>query len=65
MTRIAARLAEGSDILDNRGVGQPFKYTDKKDQDFAKWNRKSRTFVGAKLWKHRDDFTMNTIPRPA
>jgi len=53
MTRIAAKLAEGSggnsDLVDCRGVGQPFKYTGRKDQDFSEWDHKFRIFVAAKF----------------
>ena len=51
MARIAARLAARVDggNMDNKALGQPFKYTGKKGSDFAEWHYKIRIFMGAKL----------------
>ena len=46
--RLAQRLGD-RDIVDSKGVGQPFKFTGEKDQDFSEWSRKTRTFVMAKF----------------
>ncbi|CAE8666137.1 unnamed protein product, partial [Polarella glacialis] len=46
---------DGDSILDGRGVGQPFKFTGKRDakgkpeQDFAAWSLKMVTFLKAKF----------------
>ena len=41
----------GSDIVDGKGVGQPFKLTGVKDsqQDFAEWDHKMLTYLRAKF----------------
>ena len=52
MMKIAAKLASKDgpdDIVDGKGVGQPFKLTGKKDQDFHEWDHKTYTFVISKL----------------
>ena len=51
MLKIAAKLASssGGELVDTRGVGQPFKFSGKRDQDFAEWDHKMRTFLGAKF----------------
>ena len=36
------------DLVDVRGVGQPFKFSGKSDQDFSEWDHKMRTFLRAK-----------------
>ena len=40
MARIAAKVAarDDGDTIDNKALGQPFKYTGKKDTDFAEWD---------------------------
>ena len=48
MARIAERLAaraDDGDIIDNEALGQPFKYTGKKDSDSAEWDHKVRIFM--------------------
>ena len=37
-----------TDIVDMKGIGQPFKLTGKPDQDFAEWTHKVKTFLSAK-----------------
>ena len=52
MTRIASRLAvrvEDGDTIDNKGLGQRFKYTGRRDSDFTKWDHKARIFVSARF----------------
>ena len=50
--KIAAKLAgsSGGDLVDTRGVGQPCKFSVKRDQDFSEWDHKFRTskILGAK-----------------
>eukprot|EP00435_Cladocopium_sp_Y103_P028725 s170_g7.t1 len=36
------------DLIDSKGVGQPFKFSGKTDQDFSEWNHKFKTFMRAK-----------------
>ena len=45
--KIAARADDG-DIIDNKALGQPFKYPDKKDSDFAEWDHKVGSFMSAR-----------------
>eukprot|EP00975_Prorocentrum_lima_P039258 8247809-Prorocentrum_lima.AAC.1 len=54
MAAEAARRSErGEEIVDIRGVGQPFKFSGKRDskgapdQDFAEWSLKMMTFLKA------------------
>ena len=55
--RLAAQKSGGDrdDIVDGRGVGQPFKFDGRKDQngqaiqDFGEWSVKLITFLSAKL----------------
>ena len=52
MARIAAKLAaraDDGDIIDNKALGQPFKYTFKKDSDLAECDHKVRIFMGARF----------------
>ena len=51
MLKIAAKLASssGGELVDTRGVGQPSKFSGRKDQDFAEWDHKVRTFLVAKF----------------
>ena len=52
MTRIASRLAvrvEDGDTIDNKRLGQRFKYTGRRDSDFTKWDHKARIFVSARF----------------
>ena len=46
--KIAARADDG-DIIDNEAFGQPFKYPDKKDSDFAEWDQQVGIFMGARF----------------
>ena len=48
--KIAAKALEnpGGDVVDGRGVGQPFKLASTKD-DFAEWVHKTQTFLVAKM----------------
>ena len=45
--KIAARADDG-DIIDNEALGQPFKYTDKKDSDLGEGDHKVGIFMGAR-----------------
>ena len=47
MYKLVSRLAD-SDIVDSKAVGQPFKFTGKKDSDFSEWSHKLKTFILAK-----------------
>ena len=52
MTRIASRLAvrvEDGDTIDNKGLGQRFKYTGRRDSDFTKWDDKARIRFGSDI----------------
>eukprot|EP00975_Prorocentrum_lima_P052823 11073066-Prorocentrum_lima.AAC.1 len=56
MAADAARRSErGEEIVDIRGVGQPFKFSGKceskgvPEQDFAEWSLKMMTFLKAKF----------------
>ena len=44
-----ANNTKSDSIVDTKGVGQPFKYTGKKDTDFAEWVHKFTTFIEAKF----------------
>lgn len=44
--KLAAKKTE--DLIDSKGVGQPFKFSGKSDQDFSEWNHKFKTFMRAK-----------------
>lgn len=48
---IALRLAgsRGDSLVDSKGVGQPFKFSGKPDQDFAEWVHKFKTLLKAKF----------------
>ena len=48
---IALRLAgsQKSELVDTKGVGQPFKFSGKSDQDFSEWVYKFKTFAKAKF----------------
>ena len=35
-------------LIDTKGVGQPFRYSGKQDQDFAEWDHKMMTYLRAK-----------------
>ena len=59
---IAARLARNSgtqgDLVDGKGVGQPFKLTGRKGndaQDFSEWDHKFRIYATAKFGKELGD----------
>ena len=41
-------------MVDSQGVGQPFKFSGKSDQDFAEWQHKFKTFVKAKFGEEID-----------
>ena len=47
---LALRLAASSQggLIDTKGVGQPFKFSGKSDQDWGEWVHKFKTFVRAK-----------------
>lgn len=47
--RLAASVGAGKDLVDTKGVGQPFKFSGKSDQDFSAWQFKFKTFVKAKF----------------
>ena len=49
MTQFAAQMTTGSagSSVDKRGVGQPWKFTGKRDQDFSEWEFKFRNFIRA------------------
>ena len=52
MTRIASRLAvrvEDGHTIDNKGLGQRFKYTGRRDSDFTKWDDKARIRFGSDI----------------
>ena len=52
MARIAARLAartDDGDNIDNKALGQPFKYMGKKDSDFAELDQNVPIFMGARF----------------
>ena len=52
MTRIASRLpvrVEDGDTIDNKGLGQRFKYTGRRDSDFTKWDDKARIRFGSDI----------------
>eukprot|EP00972_Heterocapsa_arctica_P111313 16388355-Heterocapsa_arctica.AAC.1 len=53
VVRLVKRLAD-PDIVDGKGVGQPFKYTGRKDQDFSEWSYKMSTFVMGKYGERID-----------
>ena len=42
-------LSRSEELVDARGVGQPFKFSGKVDQDFSEWDHKMRTFLRAKF----------------
>ena len=44
----AARADDG-DIIDNKALGQPFKYTVKDDSHFAEWDHKIRISIRARF----------------
>ena len=44
--KLAARKSE--DLVDSKGVGQPFKFSVKTGQDFSEWSHKFKAFVKAK-----------------
>lgn len=46
--RLAAN-ATRTDLVDTKGVGQPFKFSGKSDQDYGEWVHKFKTFVRAKF----------------
>ena len=46
--RLAAN-ASRTDLIDTKGVGQPFKFSGKSDQDYGEWVHKFKTFVRAKF----------------
>eukprot|EP00435_Cladocopium_sp_Y103_P074892 s153_g52.t1 len=46
--RLAARKSDEG-LVDSKGVGQPFKFSGKSDQDFAEWQHKFKTFMKAKF----------------
>ena len=47
--RLAVAKLDHTDIVDAKGVGQPFKLNGKADQDFAEWDHKVVTFLRAKF----------------
>lgn len=53
LIKLAQRISD-PDIVDIKGVGQPFKYTGKKDHDFSEWSHKFRTFIAAKFGNKLD-----------
>ena len=60
ITEIASKLARGSatDLVDGKGVGQPFKLTGKKQghhQDFSEWDHKFRIYAPIKFGRERGD----------
>ena len=61
---LALKLAakKSDDLVDSKGVGQPFKFSGKQDQDFAEWQHKFRTFMKAK-YGHEVDKVLNWASR--
>ena len=56
---IALKLAanaggKGDGLVDTKGIGQPFKFNGKADQDFAEWVHKFKTFIKAKYGSQLD-----------
>ena len=48
--------ARKEEMVDAKGIGQPFKYSGSERQDFAEWSSKKRTFLKAKLGHHIEEY---------
>ena len=46
---MARHIQRDTDIVDVKGIGQPFKFAGKKDQDFSEWSHKLLTFIRSKF----------------
>lgn len=46
--RMLSQRQGTEELVDTKGVGQPFKFSGKADQDFAEWDHKMKTFLRAK-----------------
>ena len=55
MVRLFGPKSGGSELVDTKGVGQPFKYSGKSDQDFSEWSHKMVTFLRAKYSSDVDE----------
>ena len=62
-----------SELVDTKGVGQPFKYNGKSDQDYSEWHHKMVTFLRAKFgseideaskWAVRQRKVIQSLPDP-
>ena len=53
--RLAAQAQSSQELVDTKGVGQPFKFSGRPDQDFAEWDHKMKTFLRAKFGPELDD----------
>ena len=47
--RLASQAQSSADLVDSKGVGQPFKFNGKPEQDFSEWDHKMKTFLRAKF----------------
>lgn len=54
-SRLIELATKGGGLVDTKGVGQPFKYSGKIDQDFSEWDHKMITFLRAKYGANIED----------
>ena len=52
--KLLSQRQGAEDLVDTKGVGQPFKFSGKTDQDFAEWDHKMKTFLRAKYGPELD-----------
>eukprot|EP00435_Cladocopium_sp_Y103_P048628 s1265_g14.t1 len=53
--RLASQAQSSQELVDTKGVGQPFKFSGRPDQDFAEWDHKMKTFLRAKFGVEIDE----------
>lgn len=53
--KLASQAQSAQELVDTKGVGQPFKFSGRPDQDFAEWDHKMKTFLRAKFGVEIDE----------